>query len=423
MKNKRKRLNSKEWAAVVFLVLTFFPYLCVPLGENTNLPLSTLAALSLAGLYRSFGTPLRKIYIIVTGSLVPVIFSGSILGLPPNFRGIISFVLVLAPIVGFYLVAKNVPELTTNVLRWLIFSSSTFAVIQKFVFLDNGTIPFLELYNAPGYADVASNSFVIVTYMKRPFGQFPEPSFMAGTLALATIALIFLASRLRSFGILDRMLILLVVFVEYLSQSGLVFVSVVAILLFWAYIEPIVWLKRSAVLLAPFIGLFVVSDIASRRLVDTNWSWVDRVSAITSGLQFLLSEPLLVFTGVGLGNTSSLYASNRIQVGEEAFHAAPDIYSVFGRFILCAGVIGLVLLVSQIFTPVWLALRNELPPALSIGLLLVWVLVGTLVITYDSAAWVWGFGLLFVGFLESSKSRASEGGVVIGENSSSHKLA
>jgi hypothetical protein len=363
---------------------------------------------------------MARIYIILTSSLVIGLVTVMTNGLDPNIRGIVSFAFALIPILGFYVVAKYEPVTTLVCIRTMVIFTSVFAILQKYVFFERGIIPFLNLYEAPGYAAVIPNANVILLYMKRPFAQFPEPSFLAGTLALAAIAMIFLSARLLTFNMIDRSALVLALLALYISQSGLVFVAVGVILVFWIGVEKNSSLRIFAIISAPIAIVFAAVDLANRRLIESNWSWVDRLSAITQGLEYTFSNPATFFSGVGIGNTPLLYASNKVEIGLEAFNAAPDIYSVFGRFLMSAGVAGLILLVFVLLAPTWRSLNKELDKPISFAILTTWLTVATVVITYDSAAWVWGFGALFWGFADRKNARDTE---VELENSPSRQLA
>lgn len=405
---------------VGFVVLTFFPYVCIPVGNNTNLPVSSVFAAFLALRYGLPQVPMARIYIMLTSSLVIGLLTVMTNGLDPNIRGIASFALALIPILGFYIVAKYEPTATLLCIRTMVIFTSLFAILQKYVFFDRGIIPFLNLYEAPGYASVTLNANAILLYMKRPFAQFPEPSFLAGTLALAAIAMIFLSGRLMTFNMVDRGALVLALITLNISQSGLVFVAVGVILVFWIGVEKNSSLRLLAIISAPIAIVFAAVDLANRRLIEANWSWVDRLATLTQGFEYTFSNPATFFSGVGIGNTPFLFASNKVEIGLEAFNAAPDIYSVFGRFVMSAGVAGLILLVFVLLAPTWRSLNKELNKLISLAILTTWLTVATLVITYDSAAWVWGFGAIFWGFADREIAR--DMGVEL-EDSPSRQLA
>lgn len=417
---KRQGTSLQErFLTVGFVVLTFFPYVCIPAGNNTNLPISSVLAVFLAVRFGLPQVPLARIYIFLTVSLIISLFTVLTIGLDPNIRGIVSFGVALTPILGFYVVAKHEPVVTLVCLRTMVIFTSVFAIMQKYVFFDRGIIPFLNLYDAPGYADVIPNANVILLYMKRPFAQFPEPSFLAGTLALAAIAMVFLSAKLLNFNMIDRGALVLTLITLYLSQSGLVFVAVGVILLIWIGVEKNSLLRVFAIMAAPIAIAFAAIDLANRRLIESNWSWVDRIAAITKGLEYTSSNPATFFSGVGIGNTSLLYSTNKVEIGLEAFNAAPDIYSVFGRFLMSAGVVGLLVLIFVLLIPTWRALSVHLSKFMSLAILATWLTVATMVITYDNAAWVWGFGALFWGFVDRQET---EGGGVEIEDTSGRQL-
>lgn len=384
--------------ATTFLVSSFLPYLAVGVGQNTNIPLSSFVGLAL----------------ILASYRHPAVWSNFLFLLPlPAFATIVrlfladhdttslaAYVTWFANIVPFAAAMATLLALGKKVLTVLSISLaiSSALVLAQGAMLAQGVLPFLEIYNVPGYASVAANAQTIIQYNPRPFGLFPEPSFMAGTLALATIALLVLH---RTFQVRINKATWFSIAVSTLaigtSGSGSAIVSLVCVALLVARAS-----SRGRALFVPLAALSVgVSvllgiTIASQRQSVFNWSWSDRFASIEGSTRLLASDWTISLAGIGRGMSSQYFAEGRVPLGGTTYYnILPDVYSTLGRIVLENGlIIGLALVL-------YLTLRaaSDLPNCSILEraiALVAWLVIAGLTITYETAAWIWIFpGLMY----------------------------
>ncbi|MFL0448335.1 hypothetical protein, partial [Corynebacterium xerosis] len=175
-------------------------------------------------------------------------------------------------------------------LSWTILLSAAYTLVQKYVFFDLfDTIPLESLYSLPGYANVSEFSETFIMYVRRPFGLFPETSFMVGTLSLMAMALVVVVRHHgRRMTPRDVVAMTLVLWAVAISGSGaaVVVLGVVLIAAIAPYAVRRAW---AAVLLVP-LGLagavYVGLDVLRDRRESFNWSWADRGSSIIASVRY-----------------------------------------------------------------------------------------------------------------------------------------
>lgn len=393
--------------AAVLIVLSVLPYAAVPLGSNTNLPLSSLVAVVL--IVRCG----RHMPVMWTALLVGAVpFAASFLRMfftsqPLQIPGSITWLVFTLPLAGtaaatVFLGARTIPWLS-----WAMLLSAGFTLVQKYVFFDVlDTIPFEGLYDLPGYANVSDFSETFMQYVRRPFGLFPETSFMVGTLSLMAMALVLLARHYRRrMTARDVVALALVLWAVAISGSGaaVVVLGVVLVAAIAPYAVRHAW---AAVLLVPtglagavWVGVGVLQD----RQESFNWSWADRGSSITASVRYLFSDPLVFLLGVGRGRSNELFLAGRMPLGDlQHYNPLPDIYSVIGRVVLEDGMVfGLALVLFMAVMCLRSGGRN--PLWLGLCTLVVWIVVAGGTTSYDSAFWVWGTAGVCLG-LEITRS-------------------
>lgn len=420
VENKTVISVGVRWLAGSFVILAFLPYAAVPLGNSTNVSLAALFAAILA--VRLMKSPKMSVLIIVC-SLVP--FVASLFRLFTNSSGINAnayFTAAFGALTFFGSAAafQILRERMAILISTCIALSSGIAIFQKFVFLDRGIVPWLEFYNLPGYASVASNAQLIGLYIRRPFGLFPEPSFLAGTLALASAGLIILiAHHSLKLNFLYLASLTLAMFTIFLSDSGSGIVCIV--ILAAAVLIPFVRRHKAVLLLLP--GILVVAGwlafgIATNRQSVGNTSWNDRLASIVAGGRLWLADTTNFLVGVGRGMVPSHFQDGSIfSGGITVYSNVPDIYSVLGRYILENG-----LLFGVPFI-VWMSallLRAGGRRANLLGTLAVilWLVVAGLTISYETAAWIWLLPGMCLGIRLATETNIEKRKVAALENSS-----
>lgn len=393
--------------AGALIVLSALPYAAVPLGSNTNLPLSSVISVLLI-LRCARHMPVMWTALLV--GAVPFFASAVRMFLSPTpvqIPGSITWLVFTLPLAGAAAAIVFLGPRTIAWLSWTTLISAAYTVVQKYVFFDIlGVIPFESIYTIPGYANVSDYRETFLTYVRRPFGFFPETSFMVGSLSLMSMALVI---ALRHYGRRmvprDVVAMTLVLWSVAVSGSGaaVVVLGVVLIAAIAPYAARRAW---AAVLLVP-AGLagavYVGVDVLSDRKESFNWSWADRGSSITASVRYLFSDPATFLWGVGRGRSNWLFLSGRMPLGDlQHYNPLPDIYSVIGRVLLENGMVfGLALILFMAL----LCLRSGGHNPLWLGTctLVVWLVVAGATTSYDSAFWVWGIAGVCLG-LELSRS-------------------
>ncbi|MDR7188701.1 hypothetical protein J2Y46_001524 [Microbacterium sp. BE35] len=277
-----------------------------------------------------------------------------------------------------------------SLLAWLVLLTSLFGFFQYFA-LRAGFIPFVELYRAPGYASVEANAPAILLYIRRPFAQFPEPSFMAGSLTLAVLAMLLIAryfgrTRLRR---VEKAAVLAGAIVIVLSESGsaVAGLGAIAVALLASSARSIGAQIRAALLivLAAAGAIWVIEQRSS----ILNFSWGDRMMSIIASAQFWASDIQTFLFGLGRGGLTAAYSSGRVDVsGFQFTQQPPDVFSAIGRVLFESGLFagGAVLLIL-----VLLIVRGGalVAPLFSVAMITAWLVVGGITISYESAAFIW----------------------------------
>lgn len=387
------------WIARLTLLFSVLPYVAIPMGRNTNLPLSSVLAVWLIVRGVRDRRILLMALVITLTPLVADFVRMFFVAEPWSQSGMITWIIASVPVVGAGVAALVLRE---EVIPWLsapLAASSLIAIIQKYVFLDHGVVPWLWVYGAPGYASVRELADTIAIYVRRPFGLFPEPSFMAGSLSLVAFALLISLHLFRRRpGPIEVLAVASSIVVIAISGSG---TAVVAVgLLAIAVLVPL--LRRHALIAvvllpAALVGAaFSANAVLDQRGSSVNYSWVDRLASIQAAGRLLATEANFFLLGVGRGNSSPFFLSGRVPVEDFThYNVLPDIYSVLGRVLLENGVIfGFIILVPL---SVWIARapgRHRVD--LGLGALVVWLVAGGLAISYDTAFWLFGLpGLLW----------------------------
>lgn len=392
----------------ILIVLTLFPYLALPVGDSTNLPLASLFAVAFAR--EIMGRPRLLVPFLVL-SLGPILMLyvqfllgrslGWVIHAGVWFFQVLPFVAVAAAVV----VSAHTVRIT---LRVVLIAAAGYAVVQKF-FLDSGVLPFVWMYDLPGYWSVPDNLDEIVTYVRRPFGWFPEPSFMAGTLVLASIGLLLLGYRERNRpSVPDLLAVGLVAVAMALSQSGsaLPTLPVLAALA----ILPCSSVRRQVAFVLAGIVLWAVvaTDLLESRYSTPNASWNDRLASIIGGGRYLLDNQPFLFTGIGVGGSTALYEHRLIPLsGLGVAYPLDDIFSVSGGIVMSNGIIAGAAMLAVLLVPIVWAFAHSTSPIFGVLAAAAWFVVASLTISYDSAAWIWALPGLCLGVLLSNRERRS----------------
>ena len=384
----------------VLVVLTFLPYVAIPLGANTNVPLSSLVALTMVPAAVRSKRIITAMFFVVVIPLITT-FLGHLLSPGAiNPQALAVWPLHVVVLLGFAVAARSARTHLVRVIRMCLWLTVVLAAVQKFFFLDRGIIPFLGYYSTPGYASVANSALEIANYVRRPFTTFPEPSFMAGSVALACAALlILLPERLR---IADYALVGGSLIAIYLSSSGSGIASI-GLLLVLAVARGQIRVKRALLyLLAMAFAVVLGLGLYAARSSTGNYSWGDRFTSIEAAFRYLVSHVEAFLVGTGTGTASTLYQNGTISLDGLSYHSdIPDLFSTFGRIVLETGVIGGLAVMIILLKPVGVAVRRNLGVVAALAGVLLILVVGGLTISYQSAAWLWAVPGVCLGLMSA----------------------
>ena len=376
--------------AAALVVLSFLPYAAIPVGNNTNFPLAALV--SVLYLRDLLARPrLLGAVLVVSGTPLVMFFLQNLLGHGHgNVRGIVSWTVLVAPFAAAACAVVTALATVVLTLRVMLAASAAYTLVQMY-FLRQGSIPLLSWYEMPGYWSVPENAEVIVTYIRRPFGWFPEPSFMAGTLALGLVALFLLGVAVnRRVARIDLSIAVLVVAAMFFGRSGSTLITIPALAAL-ALLPFSTRLRKLAFAALGLGGSLVLGvRLLSARNETNNFSWDDRATSIIAGMRYLLESPMNLLLGAGRGGATVLYTQGSISTeGLPLSVPLADIFSVSGRVIMENGVLGGAVIVVVLLVPILLAHGAFMSWPMSAAAAAVWLTVVTLTITYDSAAWLW----------------------------------
>lgn len=380
--------------AALLILLSAFPYAGIALGGNTNVPISSFVAtilvlrcikyiplMAVAVVFASipfFSAFIRMFYDPTPLQIIPVItWIAATLALPGAAAAVI------------FLRRRTIPWLS-----WTLIGSAGYAVIQKHVFIDTlNIVPFPALYELPGYANLLPFEETFLTYVRRPFGFFPETSFMVGTVTLMAMVLIVL---IRHYGMSpaarDWIAVGLAVWATAVSGSGSAVFVLGAVVM--AMVLPVAirraWIGVLGVPAAAAGAYLVANSVLEERSSSFNWSWADRGSSIQAVFKRLFEDPGAFWGGLGRGRVNEEFVSSNMPTETFTYYnPIEDIFSVSGRMVAENGMLvgGLAFVLMCL-----LLLRSGGRVPIFYGILhvFVWGVIAGGTITYDNAFWLWG---------------------------------
>lgn len=390
------RIDSAAAHAVV--ITPFLPYAALPLGANTNLPLSSIVATYLIVRFLRNSTIL--VYTVVA------------LAVPFAATFVRSFVsphqVEIAPYIAWTAYALPLPAMAAAVLvlrRRLvpllsitIGVSSLVGLVQR-AYLEQNVLPWQWYYWAPGYASINAQAREIANYNHRAFGLFPEPSFMAGTLVLTTLLLLALLVYWDlSYSWREVFALATVTPALLLSSSGsvvptFVFLLAAAMAPMRKHLRKALFLSPVLIVLAGYVGITLLEE---RTGSSFNFSWYDRSASIVIALNEWVDSSTGFILGLGRGMINVYYRQHRMPLDKsEHYHEIVDIFSVLLRTLIENGVFGMALICLMSIP--FFKFRRPASVVVQVGAWVSWVIVAGLTITYDSAFWLWGLPGAFLG--------------------------
>lgn len=397
--------------ARMLIITSLLPYAALPLGSSTNLPLSSIIAIGLLLTQWRHGA-----LMFITATMLAVPAVSAVVRLffaaePPMASGIATWILYTLPLPALAAAMVVLRGRAIPWLSWGLMGSCVIALIQKFVYLNHGVVPWLWAYDLPGYASVRDLAPVIAEYVRRPFGLFPESSFMVGTLTMAVMGMIMAErrfnKRLHPVSLAAALLACATIAVSG-SGSSLIGLFVIAASISWPLIRGN---ALAAIVVVPTgLGAALYLGLASllNRSDSFNWSWADRTASIVGSARLLVSDPTVFLFGIGRGEATIHFSQNRVPlVGLPHYNPLTDVFSVLARIVLELGVLlALPLLVFMAWNIVVGAGRGRM--LLGWGALLCWLTAAGVAVSYDSAFWIFGLPGLALGLRLASRETATE---------------
>lgn len=395
------RGRSVRTLAALLIVLSALPFIAVPVGANTHIPISSIFSALLIFACRRMH---KLLAIGVAIAMIPIVsgfFRMFFTPVPWQPAETFTWVVFTLPFAGAAAASLVLRERAIPWLSWTILFSALFVVIQKHVFFDLlKTVPFVSFYQLPGYWTPTEDLTIFLTYVGRPFGLFPESSFMAGTLSLMAMVLIVTALHYRyRLRLRDFAAIVLVLWAVAISGSGTT-VAVLGVLMLAVLIPAAKQHAKTTFTVVPtalVIIIVVAAEKVAERQSGFNWSWFDRYSSIAASARLMLNDPSVLWLGLGRGQANAEFLNGNMPLDSyQHYNPIPDIYSVIGRVLLEYGLIlGLPFLVC-LFVLI-LRAGGAAPLWLGACSIVIWVVISGMAISYDSAFWIWGIAGWFMG--------------------------
>lgn len=376
--------------AIATIILSFVPYAALSVGASTNLPLTTFGCVALIVITLRHRGVFWVTFVVVVAPLAATglqLAVGSTVVLIPPLIAWITYSLAVPGAMAAYLVlgTRLRPLLAACVVM------SAVIVFVQYAFIRRGLLPWQWYYDAPGYHPVVENAETILLYNNRPFGLFPEPSFMAGTLAMTCMLVMILCLvERRPYGVWEFGALAATFAALLLSESGSAVVTLG--LLAFVAVLPLIGNPWVIAALPPVTVATLVAAISvlGDRSDSGNLSWIDRSSSLLIGWDRFTSSTLDQIVGLGIGVTTRLFELGAMpSFRYEHYHPVPDVYSVTLRVLMELGVlIGLPVLL-------WLCLQFVVPVRgalfyVGLAALACWAVVSVLTVTYHSAFWICG---------------------------------
>lgn len=389
--------------ATVFGFLAFMPYPAIPVGASTGLQFGSLLTLLLVlpCLFLPWkGRPFFIAPVLLAAlslSLLKVAFTDS------GSLGLCFKSMLVTGMAGFTLLATQrlAPQNSLHLLTGIAAATVVHAIVgfwQLYAF-EQGQFPLLGLYVNPSFLSVQDNASIIVRYIQRPFGLFPEPSAMSSSLAPWVV--LFIAEALGLVRLRHapsrRQRALFVT--AALGALGLIIISRsghATIVLAAMSVLAVAWFLRSRATVGSYLMMVLVFCIAlplvfwmgaeslSDRIGSGSYlgddSWRDRAKSLKAGLSLLVEgSPATWIFGIGPGLTSPAI---KAATGFEA------VWSVLLPYVYQTGLLGMMAVswVGIFFVRVWRAARLNIT---FVVMLFVWFVGIAITTSYGQLLPLW----------------------------------
>jgi hypothetical protein len=391
-------------AVMAFLLgfLSFLPYPAINVGSSTAIQMGNILVVVM--LIPAIAIPwLRRPFV-----MVPLFFLTTLIStLRVAFFQQADLELALKNIIVWALsmIAITVTQLTAPGQGLMLLTGIAAATVlhvivgiwQYFAFAA-GTFPLLDLYVNQSFLSVQDNAEVIVRWIQRPFGLFPEPSAMASSLApwivLWTAEMCGLVRFRQTPRPWQRKLFAAASFggllLIILARTGHLGITAISVL-----ICGVLWLWRSKATPRTFVLLLLIFGVAlplgaymaaasmQDRIGDSamgNSSWEERSSSLIIGFQIVGRSSIgaqLVGLGPGV-SAPALWNTARIAA----------VFSVVLMYVYETGVLGVLAIAwgAHFMFQVWRASAYNI---VYILMLIVWFVGILLTTSYGQLLPIW----------------------------------
>lgn len=407
--------NADRVLACLLIVLSALPFAAIPLGANSHLPISSVVS-GLLILRCRRSSPLMAI--AIGTAMIPIVMAFIRMFVDPEpWRPgpTILWVVFTLPLAGTIAAVMILKHRLATCLAVTLLVSALLVIVQKYVFIDwLNTVPFPDYYTMPGYGWVpASDVDLFLASNRRPFGLFPEPSYMTSALSLMAMALViarlYFDDALKS---LDYLALVTAFWAVAASGSGSAAVVLAAIVIV-TFVPLVRRRRRVALTMIPpaLLGaLFLAHSFIADRQSNFNYSWYDRYASIMATMQLMRNDALIFLVGLGGGGVNEAFVRGDVPLElHQHYMPLPDIYSVLGRIVVQYGaIVGLAFVVGMAIFILRTGGRRRF--WLGSASLIVWIAVAGVTTSYESVYWIWGIVGLCAG-LEICGRRSDAGSV------------
>jgi hypothetical protein len=405
-------------AAFAFIFLGFFPNPAIPLTGQIGLQANQLLAFALVPwiILRRTSIPHLLAVISLLSAAVVTGFVAVISDTTTHADLVIKMLvlLLISAIViipaGYYAEPRNLRVLTLSVsLALLVHVVVGQYQIESF---KNSSLPFASLYNNPSFSSVSSVAETYATYVKRPFGLFPEPSALGACMGPWLIFLlgVFLqGSQVTTRSRTLRWLVLAAfvggTYMMFQARSGytpLWLASLIPVAMYYPIAKSKPGYSRIAkvavgavisVVLVVFTQSYVSSSLNSES-VESNDSWAARQQSIVIGITAPSQDPKHFVFGFGPGQSATYLQTHSAGDLVPSWYSTEEIYdiqavwSVFGTLYMENGFIGLIVIVGMCYVVVRSVWRSN-ARILGYSIFLSWLFGITIATSYFPLSPLW----------------------------------
>lgn len=347
----------------LFFFIIFIPYPAIPIGSSTGLQGGQLISLLSIPVLILYGIPRRHLYtfIIIISPIIISLVYNQLAGKSSDImiKSLISSILVLWIIVPagkvinrhYYIIVLNSVSIAL-ILHFVIGACQIYAYSKNTFFLPN-------LYQSnPSFPIYENVIELLVLYIRRPFGLFPEPSAMSASIGPWVVLLagyLFYPNNFSAISKIQKLFygfaMISAIFLIMSSGSGYIIILFFCLtLLFIPILVKFLYnvdLKTVLILICILmLCLLIWFEFGSqylRRYNTENVSWQARANSLFIGLTMLSENANTFFFGVGPGQAHLFLIKEPYFISKlfDVEHEIIAIWSIIMNYIIENGILGL----------------------------------------------------------------------------------